>query len=147
MVQGTRDELLGHIAEAVASLSLPRPTRVAIDGPPAAGKTTLADELGVVLRGRGRAVIRAGIDDFLVPRAQRYRRGEYSATGCYLDAHDHPALNRVLLDPLGPGGARHFQVSVYDSEGDTTSSPSIETAADDAVLPQPPTPTSPCRSS
>ncbi len=28
----------------------------------------------------------------------------YSAEGCYFDAHDHAALCRVLLDPLGPGG-------------------------------------------
>jgi len=76
---GTRDELRDRLAEAVGSVALGHPTRVAVDGPPAAGKTNLADELGVVLRDQGRAVIRATIDDFVVPRAQRYRRGEYSA--------------------------------------------------------------------
>ena len=45
MDRGTRDELLGHLAEAVESVTVAHPTRVAIDGPPAAGKTTLADEL------------------------------------------------------------------------------------------------------
>lgn len=50
MDQGTRDELLGRLAEAVGSVTIAHPTRVAIDGPPAAGKTTLADELAVVLR-------------------------------------------------------------------------------------------------
>jgi uridine kinase len=113
---------------------VPHPARVAIDGPPAAGKTTLADELAVVLRTQGRDVIRATIDDFLFPRAQRYPRGEYSAEGCYFDAHDYHGLNRVLLDPLGPGGGRRFQHAVYDREADTVQSPPVTTAPADAVL-------------
>ena len=53
MDYGTRDELLRRLAEAVGSVTIAHPTRVAVDGPPAAGKTTLADELAVVLRARG----------------------------------------------------------------------------------------------
>ena len=130
----TRDEMLARLAEAVGSVSVAHPTRVAIDGPPAAGKTTLADELAVVLRARGRDVIRATIDDFLFPRAQRYPRGEYSVEGCYFDAHDYDALNRVLLDPLGPGGDRRFQHALYDRTADTALSPPVTTAAAEAVL-------------
>ncbi len=48
MDDGSRDELLSRLAEAVGSVTIAHPTRVAIDGPPAAGKTTLADELAVV---------------------------------------------------------------------------------------------------
>ncbi|MDI1462863.1 uridylate kinase [Catellatospora sp. KI3] len=134
MERGTRAELIGRLAQAVGSVAAAHPTRVAVDGPPAAGKTTLADELAAVLRARGRDVVRATIDDFLVPRARRYRRGEYSAEGCYLDAHDHDALTRVLLDPLGPGGDRRFQYAVYDRTADTALSPPVTTAAADAVL-------------
>ncbi|WP_433312863.1 cytidylate kinase family protein [Micromonospora chersina] len=134
MDRGSRDELLGRLAEAVGSVTVVHPTRVAIDGPPAAGKTTLADELAAVLRGQGRDVIRATIDDFLFPRAQRYPRGEYSAEGCYFDTHDHGALNRVLLDPLGPGGDRRFRHAVYDRAADTVLSPPVTTAPADAVL-------------
>jgi uridine kinase len=43
-------------------MRIPHPTRVAIDGVDAAGKTTLDDELAEVLRERGRGVIRASID-------------------------------------------------------------------------------------
>lgn len=118
MERGTRGELLEHLAHAVRSVTIAHPTRVAIDGPPASGKTTLADELAVVLRARGRDVLRATIDDFLFPRSQRYRRGEYSAEGCYYDTHDCVALNRVLLDPLGPGGDRRFQHAAYDHTTD-----------------------------
>ncbi|MEV6707721.1 uridylate kinase [Micromonospora wenchangensis] len=134
MDQGTRDELLGCLADAVGSIAVKHPTRVAVDGPPAAGKTTLADELAVVLRERGRDVIRATIDGFLFPRAQRYPRGEYSAEGCYFDAHDREALNHVLLDPLGPDGDRRFRPAVYDGITDTALSPRMTTAATDAVL-------------
>jgi uridine kinase len=134
MAQGTRDEVLGRLAEAVGSGTVGHPTRVAVDGPPAAGKTTLADELAAVLRRQGGDVIRATIDDFLFPRAQRYPRGEYSAEGCYFDAHDYDALNRVLLDPLGPGGDRRFRHAVYDHTADATLSPPVATAPADAVL-------------
>ncbi|NUS15893.1 MAG: uridylate kinase [Streptomyces sp.] len=134
MDQGTRGELISRLAEAVRSVRAAHPLRVAVDGPPAAGKTTLADELAVVLRAQDRDVIRATVDDFLFPRAQRYRRGRYSAESCYFDAHDHAALRRVLLDPLGPGGDRRFRHTAYDADTDTASSPPARTAPADAVL-------------
>ncbi len=131
---GTRRELLGRLAEVVGSVTREHPTRVAVDGRPAGGKTTLADELAVVLRARGREVIRATIDEFLFPRSQRYRRGEYSAEACYHDSFDFGTLHRVLLDPLGPGGDRRFQPAIRDRATDTPLSPPITTAAADAVL-------------
>src|SRR5262245_53406460 len=134
MGNGTRDEMLSRLAEAVGSVTVGHPTRVGVDGPPAAGKTTLADELAVVLRAQGRDVIRATIEGFLFPQAQRYRRGEYSPEGCYHDNHDYDALNRVLLDPLGPGGDRRFQHAVYARATDTALSPPVTTAPADAVL-------------
>jgi uridine kinase len=134
MDNGTRDELLSRLAEAVGSVTIAHPTRVAIDGPPAAGKTTLGDELAVVLRTEGREVIRVSIESFLLPRSQRYRRGEYSAEGCYYDSFDFDALHRVLLDPLGPGGDRRFQQAVYDRPTETALSLPVTTAPADAVL-------------
>jgi uridine kinase len=126
--------LLGRLAQAIGSLRTTHPTRVAFDGPPAAGKTTLADELAVALQEQGREVIRATIEGFLFPRAQRYRRGEYSAEGCYFDTHDFDALRRVLLDPLGPGGDRRYQRAVYDRGTDRVMPPAATTASPDAVL-------------
>jgi uridine kinase len=134
MDNGTRDELLCRLAEAVGSVSIAHPTRVAIDGPPAAGKTTLGDELAVVLRAQGREVIRVSIESFLLPRSQRYRRGEYSAEGCYHDSFDFDALHRVLLDPLGPGGDRKFKQAVYHRPTETPLSLPVTTAPADAVL-------------
>jgi uridine kinase len=131
---GTRDEMIGRLAHAIQSAKVAHPTRVAIDGPPASGKTTLADELAVVLRGQGRSTIRATIDDFLFPRAQRYRRGEYSAEGCYFDTHDTDGLNRVLLDPLGPDGDRRFKHTIHDHTSDSALSPPLTTVPAGAVL-------------
>ena len=37
MDKGTRDELLNRLAQAVGSITIAHPTRVAVDGPPAAG--------------------------------------------------------------------------------------------------------------
>ena len=129
-----RDKLLGRLAGAIESVMTAHPVRVAVDGPPAAGKTTLADELAFILRSQGREVIRASIESFLFPRAQRYRRGEDSPEGCYHDSFDFDALRRVLLDPLGPDGDRRFQQAVYDRDTDTALSPLVATAAADAVL-------------
>src|SRR5262245_25392129 len=129
-----RGQLLDGLAEAIDAVTRPHPLRVAVDGPPAVGKTTLADELGFVLRARGREVIRASIESFLLPRAQRYRRGEDSPEGCYFDSFDYDALNRVLLVPLGPNGDRKYQCEVYDKPTDTAVSPPVATASAGAVL-------------
>ncbi|MEV4620602.1 cytidylate kinase family protein [Asanoa sp. NPDC049573] len=134
MNNGTRADLLDRLADEVGSVRIAHPIRVAVDGAPAVGKTTLADELAGVLRGRGRDVIRASIEEFLLPRSVRYRRGEDSAQGCYHDSFDFAALHRVLLDPLGPGGDRNFQTEVYDRDADTPVSPPVTTAPADAVL-------------
>ncbi|MFD0971271.1 nucleoside/nucleotide kinase family protein [Plantactinospora endophytica] len=134
MASGTRGELLDRLAGAIGSATAAYPLRVAVDGPPAAGKTMLADELAVVLRARGREVIRASIDNFMLPRVVRYRRGRSSPDACYRDSFDYGALRRVLLDPLGPGGDRRYRPAVYDWHADTALSEPPATASVHAVL-------------
>jgi uridine kinase len=134
MDKGTRGELLDRLAGAVESVTAAHPLRVAVDGAPAAGKTTLADELALLLRARGREVIRASAEGFHLARAQRYRRGEFSPDANYHDSFDYDALRRVLLDPLGPGGDWRYQRAVYDPGSDSELSGPATTAAADAVL-------------
>ena len=134
MDEGTRGDLLDRLAAAIESATTSHPLRVAVDGAPAAGKTTLADELARLLRTRGREVIRTSTESFHLPRAQRYRRGEFSPEANYHDAFDYDALRQVLLDPLGPDGDRRYQPAVYNLDTDTTLSPPPTTAAADAVL-------------
>ena len=134
MDKGTRADLLDRLVGTIESVTIPHPLRVAVDGPPAAGKTTLADELALLLRTRGREVIRATTESFHLPRAQRYRRGEFSPEANYHDCFDYDTLRRVLLDPLGPDGDRRYQPAVYDLDTDTALSPPATTAPADAVL-------------
>ncbi len=50
-----RREVIDRLAEAISSLELGHPTRVAVDGRTASGKTTLSAELAAALRqGAGR---------------------------------------------------------------------------------------------
>jgi uridine kinase len=130
----SRDALVECLADAVDAVRRPHPVRVAVDGPDAAGKTTLADELGEALLGRGRPVIRASVDGFHRPRADRYRQGEDSPQGYYEDSFDLPALRHALLDPLGPGGDRRYRVAVFDHRADAPVSHPPSVAPDDAVL-------------
>lgn len=132
--RGSRSQLLDALVGMVGALDPGHPTRVAVDGPPGAGKTTLADELVTALRQRGREVIRAGIDDFMLPAPQRYRRGELSARLCYFDSHDHAAMVRELLDPLGPGGDRCVRPRRYDRASDTVTTGPSTVASSGAVL-------------
>jgi uridine kinase len=74
----TRQDTLDQLAGRISALEPAHPVRVAIDGVDAAGKTMLADELARVLGARARPVIRASIDGFHRPRAERYRQGSGS---------------------------------------------------------------------
>jgi uridine kinase len=90
----TRAEALERVAALIASLD--EPARIAIDGPDAAGKTTLADELAALL-----AAERLSADDFLRPAEERHRRGRESPEGYYEDSFDHPRLRGAVLAAQG----------------------------------------------
>ena len=128
-----RHACISALADHLLSLWLPHPTRVAIDGRTACGKTSFADELADVLRWRGRPVIRASIDGFHRPSAERYARGRFSAEGYYRDARDFSAVRRLLLDPLGPGGDLRYATEVFDLLLDRAIAPR-KIAADPAAV-------------
>lgn len=58
-----------------AAPRLDRPVLLGVDGVDGSGKTTFAARLAEGFRDRGRAVEVVHLDDFLSPRAIRYRRG------------------------------------------------------------------------
>lgn len=115
----TRDALRSHLAARMLAIEAPHPVRVAIDGVAGSGKTTLANELATVCARTGRAIVRASIDGFHRPRAERYRRGSESPDGFYEDSFDYPALRAALLEPLGPGGNGRYRTALFDAETDT----------------------------
>lgn len=90
-----RGAVLRRVADAVPALA-GRRARVAVDGVDGAGKTWFADDLARVLTGRGIAVQRLSIDDFLAPTVVRYARGRRSPEGYWLDSHDLPRFVRAV---------------------------------------------------
>jgi len=116
------EELAGRILRIDAG----HPVRVGIDGPSAAGKTTLANRLADRLRTRtSRTVIRAELDHFMRMVEDRNAYPYDSPESYYLDAWDYPAIRAGLLEPLGPGGHRRYRTAVDEPE---------RVAPDDAIL-------------
>lgn len=133
----TRDVVLRHVADLVPSpVVLGRPVRVAVDGVDGAGKTTLADDLAAVLRGRGASVVRASVDGFHHPRAVRHRRGRTSPEGFFHDSYDLDAFRTVLLDPLAAdhAGPRRVRTAVHDLSTDADPGLPWLDVDEDAVL-------------
>lgn len=109
------DALVADLVSAVSALAAERErVLVGVDGPDAAGKTTLADRLATA---SPLHVVRAGLDGFHYPRAHRQRRGELSSAGYYHDAFDVDALVDGLLAPF-PHGAKEVTRSVFDHRTD-----------------------------
>jgi uridine kinase len=129
-----RQHCLAILARRIMEIDLPHPVRVAIDGPDAAGKTVLADELAVLLERSGRPVIRASIDGFHRPRSERLVRGPESPEGYFFDSFDYPTVRSALLDPLGPDGSRSFRRRAFDFRKDESVAAPVEVAAGGSIL-------------
>lgn len=129
-----RAQLLEELAELIIQIKVSHPLRVAIDGPDAAGKTTLAGELVPLLCRRGRSIITASIDGFHNPASVRHSRGRNSPQGYYYDSFDYQSLIRCLLQPLGPGGTRDYVPKLFDYRTDSEVKREPTTAAADAIL-------------
>lgn len=113
----------GLVMPDLASLidATPRPGRpvlVAIDGVDGSGKTTFAELLSLAYAQRGRPAQVVHLDDFLNPRAVRYRRGRGSPEGYFLDTYDLTAFTTKVLEPLQPGGSRAVTLRAFDHRAD-----------------------------
>lgn len=131
---GPRRDLLERLAAWITSHPLDHVVRVAIDGPDAAGKSTLADELVPFVGRTGREAIRVSLDGFHRPRSARYARGELDPEGYYRDAFDLEAVVRDVLAPLGPAGSQAYRAAVFDVETDSSASEPVRMATAGAVL-------------
>lgn len=134
MTAPRRAAVLEELAAMIANLDLARPIRVAIDGRTASGKTTLANELAERLKPSEREIIRTSIDGFHRPKVERYARGRHSAEGYYYDARDLPAINALLLNPLGPGGDQWYRTASFDLHNDVPIEQAPQFAPADAIL-------------
>ncbi len=112
-----RAALLAELADEVLAQNPSGRRMLAIDGVDGAGKTTFADALAPVLRDRGVHVVRASVDGFHRPRAERYARGRDSAEGYYRDSFDLEALRSRLFEPFR-AGADEVAVAAFDHASD-----------------------------
>ncbi len=126
--------MLQAVVEAIPAAVDGSCVRVAVDGPDGAGKTIFADELATAIRDSGRPAIRVSLDDFHNVRAVRYRRGQHSPDGCWLDSYNYDRFIAYVLDPLGPGGPRRYRAAAHDLASDAMLSPTPLTAPPAAVL-------------
>ncbi|MGN6325519.1 uridine kinase [Pseudolysinimonas sp.] len=129
-----RRRVLEEIAADIVASGVQGRRTVAIDGMSGSGKTTFADHLAIALRARDVVTFRASLDDFLNPRAIRYRRGRHSAEGYYRDAYDLGTIRRVLLDPFRLGGSAGFVLAAFDQARDAPRTTEWTSAPVDAVL-------------
>ena len=117
------------LADLVTRTAPARRARVAVDGVDGSGKTTLADALAPLV---GRPLVRASVDGFHRPRAERYRRGRLSPEGCYEDTFDLAALRGRLLEPFAQGSP--CVTAVFDHASDTPVVAAPQVTPPDAVL-------------
>ena len=129
-----RSQLIDYLVSRIIHIQQPHPIRVAIDGPDAAGKTTLAQHLEPPLQTHGRQIIRASIDGFHNPARIRYRRGSGSPESYYHDSFNYSALTESLLGPLGPSGSLRYRSAVFDYRTDSEAQAPIRVAEVNAIL-------------
>src|SRR5690606_11124986 len=79
-------------------------------------------------------VIRASIDGFRNPRAVRYGRGRTSPEGFYRDSFNLDLFRATLLEPLAPGGTRHYRTAAFDHRTDSAVDMPEQVANQNAVL-------------
>ncbi len=128
-----RTTLLACVANEVAESARDQRTLVGVDGASGTGKSTFADELARTLEARGRTVVRASVDSFHRPRAERYRLGNDSPEGYYRDSHDMSGLRDHLLDPFATGMGS-VRVGIFDEPSDQPLEVSEEPVPAEAVL-------------
>jgi uridine kinase len=127
-----RAAMLEELSALVRQESGPR-TLVGIDGASGTGKSTLADECASTLSGHACDVVRASIDSFHRPKADRYRRGDASPEGYYRDSHDLEALRTMLLEPFA-SMSRTVRTEVFDQPSDRPSKANPVEVAPNAIL-------------
>ncbi len=118
------------LAAAVDAVGGHGRTLVAVDGPDAAGKTTLADRVAALV---DRPVVRASIDGFHAPSDVRLRRGSSSPEGCYRDSFDLDGLRDRLLEPFTEGAAS-VDVAVFGHRTDRPRQVRVDDVPPDAAL-------------
>jgi uridine kinase len=97
---------------------LDRPVLVAVDGVDGSGKTTFAAQLADRYAELDRTAHVVHLDDFLNPRAVRYRLGRDSPEGYFSDTYDLDTFMAGVLEPLSGRGGRSIRLRAFDHRTD-----------------------------
>lgn len=122
------------LAELCAAAAGDGRLRVAVDGANAARPGDLADALVGPLRRRGLAALRVRAGGFLRPASLRYEHGRTDADSYYGAWLDAAALDREVLQPLGPGGSGRWLPTLWDPVTDRATREAYLQAAPRAVV-------------
>ena len=110
--------LVAHVADAIDALPRDRRAAVAVDGAPPAGADRLTESLVDELRLRGRAAVHVAARDFVRPASVRLELGREDPDLFYTDWFDLRAIEREVLDPLGPDGSGRVLPRLWDAAAD-----------------------------
>jgi hypothetical protein len=127
-------ELPGLIADFVAAPALGRPTRVALDGPAAAGPLPLAESVVDVLRSRGRPASVIAASSYWRDASLRLEYGRTDVDSYAYQWLDVPGLAREVLAPLGPGGSGEFLPALRDPATNRSVRVEYRPAAPDEIV-------------
>jgi uridine kinase len=128
-----RSAVLRYVAGRILACGDGR-LRVGIDGLTAAGKTSLANELAERVSHSAREVLRASLDDFKRPWADRHLYDRESGEGYYRNAFDYAAVRTLLLDPAAADGSGDCVLCSRDPLTQVDHSTVVTRATRDAVL-------------
>ena len=124
---------MADIALRIATLSTGR-VAVGIDGRTASGKTSFGHDLAVGVARTGRTVLRACLDDYKKPWADRHLYDRETGGGYYRNAFDYDAVRRLLLEPIHTAGPASVALCSIDPLTQQDHSAILTPVSDDAVL-------------
>ncbi len=114
----SRNDFLNTLSKKLSGLPDNCIQLVAIDGVDGIGKTTLADDLALLIERSDRPVIRASVDGFHNSREVRYRLGKNSPEGFFRESYNYDLLKNFILNPLSINGDRIYKSAAFDVETD-----------------------------
>jgi uridine kinase len=129
----TRRAVVSAVAQRAAE-DLPGRVLVAIDGRTGAGKTSFGHEVAEHLAAKGLRVLRASLDDFKRPWADRHLYDRESGEGYYRNAFDYDAIIRLMLQPFRDGSPDGVALCGIDPITQIDHSTTRVPVLDDAVL-------------